>query len=825
MIDLGKATVLKKLKEELEGEVEENISSPEGEQYYLEFSNGAEKGKLILLNQKVSFGRDAGQALKHPSVSNNHCTFFFDQGVVSVVDNGSTNGTLVAGKKIKPGQMIILEAEDAVSIGQVEFKLVLKHPHKIKDSQLFKGMGQGVGERTSVNKINSFFGRKKTKLQLAASSDEASSGGLLARLKSKLFAPKEMTLVKEQAPSKGLWGKLMSIFKRHKKVEESVEEMEEEVVAAAPPPKTMKLTAVKETPKKKNTFKNQYVNAGSLIRLMAVMGDVVLVLLLTSWMESWEEGRAFFETMKALGPKFLAPYLGRWDLMDFAEDIYALIPPVATYMAMSLIGVIFFGVGPSQFILGIRARGASVWWPRLGGVLRTLLGFVTGPFLIFDLTSLFGLRTIKEYLTFTGLVYERNAVKVIMAILYTVVILPVFFFYPLLKNLDLIQGLEVHVTGLKKYVPKVGAFTTAPSNTLKMQSHLFRLQAKYKPSGRFQLIPRFEINKKGKELNYEPTMIIYDLERDMKGEMRVMKQFSLRETLIKAKRLNPIFGVKYPKINEELDAAVTSWQQGVDLPAADEASVLNYQHGPQKEIKGELEDLVLKSIDLALADLLEKDQQMIPLVKVLSVIREDILREVGLPELPYVEKIKLGNLEFLRFTLEKNSKYLVGQAFFKEVYLPLGVKSGVLYEMTWDRVKQYDQSVYQFLGEFFADASWVIDLKQPFPLPSAAAPNFNAFSILDFFVSSKMKGDDRDALEEYIYQYFFQLSALSLTENKERFRLFVQGTLKRYSSIMEMALSGKNRPKRKAFQDRMNDLYINLRELNRAHFKLDMKTK
>jgi ABC-type multidrug transport system ATPase subunit len=67
-------------------------------------------------------GRDEAcdMHLAHPLVSRNHASVFFEHGSYKIVDNGSTNGTYVNGKRVRE---MVLHEQDMVQVGPFRFGL------------------------------------------------------------------------------------------------------------------------------------------------------------------------------------------------------------------------------------------------------------------------------------------------------------------------------------------------------------------------------------------------------------------------------------------------------------------------------------------------------------------------------------------------------------------------------------------------------------------------------------------------------------------------------------------------------------------------------
>jgi pSer/pThr/pTyr-binding forkhead associated (FHA) protein len=73
-----------------------------------------------------SVGRDAADILiPDPTVSRRHAQVTLEEGLVTVEDQGSTNGTYVGGRKLAPGERAGAFAGDEVRFGSVVLSLVL----------------------------------------------------------------------------------------------------------------------------------------------------------------------------------------------------------------------------------------------------------------------------------------------------------------------------------------------------------------------------------------------------------------------------------------------------------------------------------------------------------------------------------------------------------------------------------------------------------------------------------------------------------------------------------------------------------------------------
>lgn len=83
--------------------------------------SGPEEGQILSLQKhglfKVGRSEDNDLVLKDSSVSRHHFSIAVEDDNHFIVDEGSSNGTLLAGKKLKTGQRIPLKHEDEIEVG------------------------------------------------------------------------------------------------------------------------------------------------------------------------------------------------------------------------------------------------------------------------------------------------------------------------------------------------------------------------------------------------------------------------------------------------------------------------------------------------------------------------------------------------------------------------------------------------------------------------------------------------------------------------------------------------------------------------------------
>lgn len=116
-----------------------------------------QKGKVIEIpeNSAIKIGRTQGDVqIPHRSVSALHCTFKNNHNVVSIRDNGSTNGTFLNGDKLLPKRMVLLESGDILSIGQVRVRLNIPEENENTEDNEQTVVASSLPEMPIQNKMD-----------------------------------------------------------------------------------------------------------------------------------------------------------------------------------------------------------------------------------------------------------------------------------------------------------------------------------------------------------------------------------------------------------------------------------------------------------------------------------------------------------------------------------------------------------------------------------------------------------------------------------------------------------------------------------------------
>jgi pSer/pThr/pTyr-binding forkhead associated (FHA) protein len=97
----------------------------------------ASSGREFALNPGVNtVGRqDADVLLSHPTVSRSHAKLTVADGIFTLEDTGSTNGTFLDGAKVEPGQPVEINDGAEITFGSVALRLSIPKPEDASEAE------------------------------------------------------------------------------------------------------------------------------------------------------------------------------------------------------------------------------------------------------------------------------------------------------------------------------------------------------------------------------------------------------------------------------------------------------------------------------------------------------------------------------------------------------------------------------------------------------------------------------------------------------------------------------------------------------------------
>ncbi len=724
--------------------------------YVLELTNMEFNPTYPLVSQ-LTVGNEIGDiVIADPSISPRHATFILQQDVISVIDHGSLAGTFVNGTKLQPGKYIILEENDVIKVGDLELKI---HTRVETIQQTLPLINV---EPTRDYKI-----------------------------------PAEL---KQTAPE----------VDNDEDIEELLEashEEEEKPVKKLPPARPVK--------EKQAIAPSSKDSANALARVIALGCDFLLSYAILVVFLPFDDFRGFLEFIPAavigLLPvdwELLSKDLTRdyGPVMEHLKDIYTFVTvtfPLGQLFLMvlltRLVSTFVFGVSVSELLLGIRATGNGVW-ARIGGVVRVLIGTLTGPLLIFDLPAVVSRRTFKEVVTFTNVQLRSRLVTIVATVLVVPLMLLAALLSPLLIGLEPPAPIAVN----DKIEQKIRVETPPPAEEkiVTDSSRFFKLAASY-DANELSIIPEFSFSGVKNRLNYKSSLVFYqrDLKRDVRFE--VYKTFDLKKLLGFGMRGNVFLYEKFPAIYSFVYSASESNPSFRKLnDARSEAAFAT-----------EVIEFTKLAFELHAGNALEVMQSETPLLKGLVDYKASFLSLVEYKDFDRIGFIKIGNVTFMKFSYLKQKPF--------DLIIPLMKDQGRVFRVTFDKKENLSALTNKFYKYALDKADWI----QPDAAPAAEV--LSPFGVIDLF-SSLNQGTQAITAEkaQALYAYYFEKTSEVLTRDDAIEGLIWKSSLGSILRVLEALRKGEaddTAPHLK-LQQNFKDLFDAFENRNFEYFGITQST-
>lgn len=682
------------------------------------------------LRHKLVIGREVGDiVIDDVSISPRHATFTLQDEVVSLIDHGSQRGTYINGRKIPVGKFIIVETGDSIKLGDLDLKVQVGSKF-VDESEV----PETPGPVTST----------------------------------KIISPPAIPTAKPAPLSSG-----------------------------------RRTDSKKKGKKKRNSFSfKSYRSANTLLRVFALLGDFFLAYVILILIRPFDDFKLFLSELPAilqeltpvsvsevaslLRGEYQIPIDPIIEVFGFINGYLEIYPLVVVYCIVRLLSTLLLGTSFSQFMLGIRA-GMHPLWARLGGVLRVLIGFITWPFLIFDLPALFSRRTFKEVITFTHIYNSSKIASFIGIIFYPVLLLAAFIVAPLFEGFEVTEPILLS----PKIQERVKAETEdnpAPESLRKASSEFFQVSLTYAPE-EFRIVPRFTILGAGAKTKMEPGIAIFE-KMNFKTWMTLtqLKSFDLASLIEIALRGNPFFQDRFPALYEY---AYTS-------AASSEAIPRTLDEKKTKQFEGELTELIKLSFGLSIENALEYVQSGTPILSGLVGFRSSLIGLLDGAKFTDAGFIRLGDTVFLKLSGEKNAiDYL----------LPLRPK-GRLFVARFNgenpqTLNGLRNKIYKFA---LFQSEWGRLKKTPRGETLSALEVIDAFSV--DFLENRFNMD----LAQALYGYYFEQSGKVLSDEIPEEKQVWTGSLTSVIQILE-SIDASSTPE---LNEAREKLLSNFRDLKTA---------
>ncbi len=647
--------------------------------FELELSN-MEDSPVYELRNQLSIGSEIGNIIiSDPSVSPKHATFILQEDVVSIIDHGSIAGTSVNGKKIAPGKYIILEESDVVSVGDLEIKL--------------------------------------------------KAATVSVPIESIPEVPEE-----EEVP------------------------LEKPKPVAKPPKKQFdaKEHLKKTATKKPTSFSISTTYAtNALVRVFAVLCDLVLSYSLLVILMPFDEFRNFIDFIPGfIGSLLDVEWKALWSgvmedygfIAEMLNDAYQFFsatfhfgPLLIIFVLNRLITTLLLGVSFSEFALGVRASGNKIW-ARVGGIIRVLVGVLTGPFIIFDISAIVSRRTLKEFITFTNTYLSSKFLAILGIILFLPLVLALALFAPLIQGFEPPEPILVNDRVDQRVKVKVQSAQGASQELILVtdKSQSLKFELAYDPT-EVTIIPSFKFQGIKNKLNLKNSLIFYQRDLQRPVELEVFKKFDLKQLLGIGFKGNFLLFDKYPQIyNLVYSPAMVNPSYKLSNDVKSQIAFAN-----------EFVQFTKTAFSLSGENALDIMQEETLLIKGLVDYKSSFLSLIEYKDFDEIGFIKLGNIIFMKITYKKQKPF--------DLIIPLIKNDGRIFKISYDKKENLGAVSSKFYKFNLVKSNWIPDLV------SAEKESMSALEVFDLFSTENFK-NKLSSLDkaQALYAYYFEASGAIL---------------------------------------------------------------
>lgn len=678
----------------------------------LELSNMEESPVYTLKNQ-LSVGSEIGDIIiSDPSVSPRHATFILQQDVASVIDHGSVAGTHINGKKIPVGKYIILEESDVIAVGDLEIKLRITTESQAISEANDEVLTEDSEEDEVIEEV-----------------EELDEEGV-----------PDLPELPEEEPEED--------------IEEDLEEdIEEEGYDDRPSEEEEKVLPKKETISSASS-------TNSLVRLVAVLSDILLSYSLLVILLPFDEFKSFLESVQEM-LKNLVPvdwdilistlkeengFLGALvvDIYDFLSATFNIGPLLFMFILVRFLSTLILGVSVSELFLSVRAQG-NVIWNRVGGALRVLIGAITGPFLLFDAPAVISRRTFKEVLTFTHLYTSSRMMAIIGSFIIIPLMLSLSLFAPLFEGFEppAPVGINDRIDQRVKVKNSENSEATEESTPVIVSdlSSVLGFKLQYNSSD-LALIPSFRFQGSKSKTTVRSGLVFYQKDTQRQIELEVFKTFNLKQLLGMGIKGNIPLYDKYPQIYNFV------YESPDSNPAFKKAN----DQASNTAFANEFIEFTKVAFSLSLDNALEVMQNETFLIKGLIDYKASFLSLIEYKDFDDIKFIKVGNAFVMRISYKKQKPF--------ELLVPLIKGEGKIYKLSLNRRENAETIINKFLKFNLDKADW-------FSLDRETSEDMmSALEVFDFFSSPDLKRElNNETKAQRLYAFYFENSTSILRKS------------------------------------------------------------
>jgi len=478
------------------------------------------------------------------------------------------------------------------------------------------------------------------------------------------------------------------------------------------------------------------------------------------------------ELLLSLIPPEIMPKIPATVLVVIFEPLYLKI--ALAYMALELAFHFLLGTSLPLFLAGVKEFSSNMFVARIKAVIRCVLGFITWPFLIFDLPLLINKRTFKEVLTFSHLHYRGPAFKYIsLFIFYPAIILSVILFPLLPIAEDLIVKRTVTET---KYIVKP-ELNSEDEFVRTIINKSFSIKTKFELKPGLYVIPSIAAGY--------PQMTFMDNDGKRTVKMKISKGIDLNPEFKKIPENDFYFAKSSPKLNLFLK-----------------------QEKAEEGFEDEINSIIVDTLSLSLLSVHQFILNHGPFFKPYLPIREKLFEKLGRPassQIIYRNREKILKIESREQVIKTN------------YYLPL---IGLVIPIVEIEFNKNSEVLASKIITLYEDSSPV----KPSMVPSFNdVDEWNGFLILDMLTTMLDKSKPLPkALAKETYKYFFSMIKKSNESKESKMDRTLIKTFKEIDLAIKAAIKARGENRQLSdFNYSMNRLQKALEDKDQAFFQMN----
>jgi hypothetical protein len=512
----------------------------------------------------------------------------------------------------------------------------------------------------------------------------------------------------------------------------------------------------KNTKKKAAITLTSTYSANSLVRVFAVISDLLLSYSILVIFLPFDEFKEFLEFVPAQIASLLEVEFGAlWatvmqdyeflgemikDGYEFFSHTFHFVPLLLIFVLLRLVTTLLMGVSISEFALGVRASGNGIW-ARIGGVIRVLIGVLTWPFLIFDIPSIISRRTLKEFITFTNITVPSKFLAVLGVILYIPLLIALALVSPLLQGLEPPEPILISDRVDQRVKVKVSepAATAAEGEAeaikLTDQSDSLKFSVTYDPKD-LAIIPNFKFQGLKNKLTLKNSLLFYQKDSQREVEFEIFKTFDLRQLLSIGMKNNVLLFEKYPQI----------YNYVYDSAEGNASFKANANPKAETAFANEFIQFTKTAFSLGPENALDIMQEETFLIKGLVDYKASFLSLFEYKDFDTIGFMKIGNLTFMKISFNKQKPF--------DLIVPLIRGEGRIFKVSYDKKENLSAIASKFYKFNLEKTNWMAATEARTGEVMTALEVFDLFSS-DNFKTKVLQPEKAQAL----YAYYFETSS------------------------------------------------------------------